>query len=274
MQPIMSTQTPYQTLDFEALVRMRNSEGRVIPAGRLITAAETNGRIAIIDRWVLRTMLEWMYENHHLLNRTRFACVNISGGSLNDERFVQDIRAMLSDYRQITGQLCLEITEAVALQDLNNTRRFVDELQALGAKVALDDFGAGYTSFAYLKNLTADAVKIDGAFIRDLNRHPANYGIAKGIVDLAHNLGMRSVAEWVEDQATLETLLEIGVDYVQGYAIAKPMAPSAILACRSAADFIQDASIVNFVRSHVDVGGQPELWDALPPENVIHFRKS
>ena len=93
-------------------------------------------------------------------------------------------------------------------------------------------------------------------------------------MDLAHNLGMRSVAEWVEDQATLETLLEIGVDYVQGYAIAKPMAPSAILACRSAADFIQDASIVNFVRSHVDVGGQPELWDALPPENVIHFRKS
>lgn len=273
MQPIMSVQAPFQTLDFEVLVRMQDPSGKIIPAGKLVAAAEANGRISMIDRWVLRNVLAWLDENQYMLINTRFVCVNISGGSLNDERFVNDIYALLAEYRGITGQLCLEITEAVALQDLNNTRCFVDEVQALGAKVALDDFGAGYTSFAYLKNLTADAVKIDGAFIRDLNRHPANYGIAKGIVDLARNLGMRTVAEWVEDRATLEMLTEIGVDYVQGYAIARPMAPELLLTYKSAADCITNEELRRYINSYTQGGREPELWDALPaPEKVVKFR--
>lgn len=273
MQPIMSVHTPYKTLDFEALVRMREPNGNVIPAGKLVAAAEANGHVSVIDRWVLRTTLAWLDTHQASLTNTRFACVNISGGSLNDERFVNDIYAMLSEHRAIASQLCLEITEAVALQDLTNTRRFVDEVQSLGAKVALDDFGAGYTSFAYLKNLTADAVKIDGTFIRDLNRHPANYGIAKGIVDLAHNLGMRTVAEWVEDSATLETLIAIGIDYVQGYGIARPMAPDLLLTQAATAYFIQNESIAALIKEHASSVHQPELWEQTSSlDKVIKLR--
>ena len=121
--------------------------------------------------------------------------------------------------------MCLEITESVALHDLDNTRRFVDKVRGYGAKVALDDFGAGYTSFSYLKEFKADLLKIDGSFIVNMNQHPANIAIVEAIVSLANNLGMKVIAEWAEDNATVQTLTEIGVDYVQGFAVARPQHP-------------------------------------------------
>jgi EAL domain-containing protein (putative c-di-GMP-specific phosphodiesterase class I) len=174
--------------------------------------------------------------------------MNLSGASLNDERFVQDTFDILGRYVHVASRLCLEITESVALHDLDNTRRFIDQVRSFGAKVALDDFGAGYTSFSYLKELPADVLKIDGNFIVNINAHPANVAIVEAIVSLAGNLGMKTIAEWAEDAATVQTLAEIGVDYVQGWAVARSQPPERLLQARSAADFITHPEVLEVLR--------------------------
>jgi diguanylate cyclase (GGDEF)-like protein len=246
MQPIMSLKHPHESLNFEVLLRMRNEDGSVIPAGRIVSAAEGSGRIGMIDRWVLATTLAWINTHHVTLDRTQFICMNLSGASLNDERFVLDAFDILEKNRYAAGFLCLEITESIALHDLANTRRFIDQVRNYGVKIALDDFGAGYTSFSYLKDLPADVLKIDGGFIVNMNLHPANVAIVEAIVNLAGNLGMKTIAEWAEDNATVQTLVEIGVDYVQGYAVARPQLPEAILAAASSASFIKDRELAAY----------------------------
>ena len=249
MQPIMSLKNPHDSLNFEVLLRMRDLDGSVISAGRIIPAAESSGRIGMIDRWVLSSTLEWATTHHKSLEKTRFICMNLSGASLNDERFVLDAFHILEKNRQAASLLCLEITESVALHDLENTRRFIDRVRGYGVKIALDDFGAGYTSFSYLKDLPADVLKIDGSFIVNMNAHPANVAIVEAIVNLAGNLGMKTIAEWAEDTATVQTLVEIGVDYVQGYAVARPQSPASILAAESAASFIENSELESYTRT-------------------------
>ena len=249
MQPIMSLKSPHDSLNFEVLLRMRGPDGKVMPAGPLIGAAEKCGRAGVIDRWVLATTLGWIAENAGRLPNTRFVCMNLSGASLNDERFVQDTLEILARHVHVASRLCMEITESVALHDLDNTRRFIDQVRNFGVKVALDDFGAGYTSFSYLKELPADVLKIDGNFIVNINAHPANVAIVEAIVNLAVNLGMKTIAEWAEDAATVQTLAEIGVDYVQGWAVARSQAPEKILAASSSAGFIEDQELLDMLPS-------------------------
>ena len=263
MQPIMSLREPYESLNFEILLRMRQADNSITSAGKIISAGENNGRSAVIDRWVMSNALEWLDQHYDELDRTRFACLNLSGASLNDERFIQDAFSMLAQHGRAVGKLCIEITESVALHDLANTRRFIDKVRDFGAKVALDDFGAGYTSFSYLKELRADTLKIDGSFVLGVNTHPANLAIVEAIVELARNLGMKSVAEWAEDLATVEALAEVGVDYVQGFVIARPQLPDNILSARSSASFIEDERVALYVRNHLARGKAVELWDQL-----------
>jgi len=263
MQPIMSLRAPYDSLNFEILLRMREADNTITSAGKIISAGENNGRSAVIDRWVMSNALAWLDEHFDELDRTRFACMNLSGASLNDERFIQDAFSMLAQHGRAVGRLCIEITESVALHDLDNTRRFIDKVRDFGAKVALDDFGAGYTSFSYLKELRADTLKIDGSFVLGVNSHPANLAIVEAIVELARNLGMKSVAEWAEDLATVEALAEVGVDYVQGFVVAKPQLPASILAARSSAGFIEDERVSQYVRNHLARGQAVELWEQL-----------
>ncbi|WP_207556978.1 EAL domain-containing protein [Paraburkholderia acidicola] len=260
MQPIMSLSAPTASLNFEVLLRMRAQDGSTLPAGKVVVAAEESGNIAAIDRWVLTTVLEWVDANRAALPNTRFICVNLSGGSLNDEQFVNDIFSLFSRYRSVVHYLCFEITESVALHDLENTQRFIARVHEMGGKIALDDFGAGYTSFRYLKDLSADALKIDGEFIRTMCAHPADTAIVEAIVALARNLGMRSIAEWVEDIDTLRALKEIGVDYVQGFAIAKPQESAAILAASSAASFVMDPEVLKFVESLTTSEEALQVW--------------
>ncbi|MGP1678530.1 MAG: putative bifunctional diguanylate cyclase/phosphodiesterase [Burkholderiales bacterium] len=263
MQPIMSLRAPYESLNFEILLRMRERDNSITSAGKIISAGENNGRSAVIDRWVMSNTLEWLDEHYDALDRTRFACMNLSGASLNDERFIHDAFSMLAQHGRAVGKLCIEITESVALHDLDNTRRFIDKARDFGAKVALDDFGAGYTSFSYLKELRADTLKIDGNFILGVNMHPANLAIVEAIVELARNLGMKSVAEWTEDLATVEALAEVGVDYVQGFIIARPQLPEKILGARSSASFIEDEKTALYVRNHLAKGQAVELREQL-----------
>jgi diguanylate cyclase (GGDEF)-like protein len=263
MQPIMSLRAPYESLNFEILLRMRQADNTITSAGKIISAGENNGRSAVIDRWVMSNALAWLDEHYASLDRTRFACMNLSGASLNDERFIQDAFSMLAQHGRAVSKLCIEITESVALHDLDNTRRFIDKVRDFGAKVALDDFGAGYTSFSYLKELRADTLKIDGSFVLGVNKHPANLAIVEAIVELARNLGMKSVAEWAEDLATVEALAEVGVDYVQGFVIARPQLPDKILGARSSASFIEDEKVALYVRNYLAKGQAVELWDQL-----------
>jgi diguanylate cyclase (GGDEF)-like protein/PAS domain S-box-containing protein len=247
MQPIMSLRAPHDSLNFEVLLRMREPDGRVVMAGPVIGAAEKSGRAGVIDRWVLATTLQWVSDHQAKLGNTRFVCMNLSGASLNDERFVQDTFDILTQYAHVASRICIEITESVALHDLDNTRRFIDQVRGFGAKVALDDFGAGYTSFSYLKELPADVLKIDGNFIVNINAHPANVAIVEAIVSLAGNLGMKTIAEWAEDAATVQTLAEIGVDYVQGWAVSRSQPPEALLAAKSSAGFIRDEKLLQLL---------------------------
>ncbi|WP_175891608.1 EAL domain-containing protein [Burkholderia cepacia] len=256
MQPIMSMKSPYDTLNFEVLLRMRAADGSVIPPARVIAAAEANGSISALDLWVIRTILEWIDDHRSKLTRTHFISVNVSGASLNDEQFVLEIDRLLRRYQHVVPILCIEITEGIALHDLDNTRRLVGNLQQLGARVALDDFGAGYTSFPYLRELPADALKIDGEFVRDIHHLSANAAIVEAAIGLARNLGMQSIAEWVEDAATLEVLQDMGVDFVQGFGIARPQSPEAILAATSSADFAEDPAILALIGTREADGHQ------------------
>jgi diguanylate cyclase (GGDEF)-like protein len=262
MQPILSLRAPHESLNFEILVRMRDADGSITPGGVLVATAEANGRAAVIDRWVLSNSLAWLERHYAALAATQFVTMNLSGASLNDEHFVHDAFAMLAGAPRATQRLCIEITEGVALHDLDNTRRFIERVRRYGAKVALDDFGAGYTSFSYLRELPADALKIDGSLIVDLNAHPANLAIVEAIVELARNLGMKSIAEWAEDCATVEALAAAGVDYVQGFAIARAQGTAAVLAARSSASFITDPDVLRFVHQRVSGGASFALPDA------------
>ena len=263
MQPIMSLRAPYDSLNFEVLVRMREADGSVTPAGVIIAAAENNGRAAVIDRWVLSNTLAWLERHRDALATTRFVTMNLSGASLNDEKFVQDAFAMLRGSPRAVERLCIEITEGVALHDLGNTKRFIERVRGFGAKLALDDFGAGYTSFSYLKELPADVVKIDGSFIQSVNAHPANLAIVEAIVELARNFGMQTIAEWAEDRATVEALALAGVDHVQGFAIARPLDPERLLGAASSAGFITDPEVLRYVRDTLAPARTLELWDPL-----------
>ena len=226
---------------------MRDADNNVIPAGKIITAADNNGRMAVIDRWVLEKTLGWIDQNIDRFNATHFICVNLSGSSLNDERFVEDAFSMLSSHPKAASLVCLEVTESVALHDLQNTGRFIDRAKSLGAKIALDDFGAGYSSFSYLRDLPADALKIDGGFVKGVSSHPANVAILQAIIELTHNLGMKSIAEWVEDLETLELLAELGADYAQGFVIARSQPAESMLTAGCSADFIVDEGVRTFV---------------------------
>ena len=249
MQPILSLTAPYDSLNFEVLLRMLDRQGNVVPTAQVISAGEASGRMGVIDRWVVSTTLEWLEKHQDKLQNTRFVCINLSGASLNDEQFLDDVCGLLQQHLAIAKLVCLEVTESVALQDVVSTRRFFDEVRRIGARVALDDFGAGYTSFSYLKDFAADVIKIDGSFILDIHRHPANIAIVEAIVNLAKNLGMKVIAEWVEDAATVQTLKEIGVDYVQGYAVSRSQHPDMLLLASSSASFIKNTALDQLMRS-------------------------
>ncbi len=248
MQPILSLRAPEESLNFEILLRFKDVGGRMVPVNLVLDAAVASGNMARLDKWVLTETLRWLLKNHQQLPNTQFVAVNLSGTALNDRAFLDDVIEILKKYQSVVHYLCLEINEGVALNDLVNANMFIEKLRECGASIALDDFGAGYTSFSYLRNLRADALKIDGAFVRSINNHPANVAIVAAIVDLAHNLGMRSVAEGVEEPAMLEVLAEIGVDYVQGYVVTRPQPLDTALSANSAASYISEPEVISTTR--------------------------
>jgi len=203
----------------EALLRMVvEGQSNVVLPGQFIPFAERSGKIIEIDRWVLKNVISTLAKN------STITCisVNISGRSFDDPMLAQFIVQTLEAYNVKPQRLLLELTETAAVTDLHDAQRFISAMRAYGCKIAIDDFGSGYASFIYLKHLEADVVKIDGLFTHDLIKETDNQLFIKAIVDIAHGLNKKTVAEFVEDEGSLELLEALGVDYVQGFYFQKP----------------------------------------------------
>jgi diguanylate cyclase (GGDEF)-like protein len=245
-QPIVPLADPRSALAYEVLVRMHGDDGGVIPPMQFIPAAEKNGLMSQIDRWVLDHTLVWLEQNPAHAKTTDFITVNLSGASLNDLRFAEDALEIIKEHRHLANKICFEITESVALFDLKTTLRFVEQTKSFGCRLALDDFGAGYTSFKYLKDIPCDIVKIDGSYVRTINKSVANHAIVKAITDLTHEMGMQCVAEWIEDLPTVKTLRKLGMDYGQGFAFCRPTELAKIAKCMSGFDSLPGSPVREF----------------------------
>ena len=212
---------------YEVLVRMLDDHGTVIAPGTFIPAAERYGLMPAVDRWVVEHALTMLAESS--AGRDIHLTINLSGLCFRDEHTSDCLRAVLSRTEVDPSHLTFEITETAAVAHLTRATSFMRTMKAQGCRFALDDFGSGMSSFAYLKSLPVDCIKIDGAFVRDLLEDPADRAFVEAINRVAHTLGKETVAEFVETKAILDALLDIGVDYAQGYAIAKPRPLDAIL---------------------------------------------
>ncbi len=216
-------------LHAEVLVRMIDSDGSVVQPGAFLPAAERFHFASRIDRWVLRRVIDAMYALKNL-SVVDTLCVNLSGQSIGDRAFHrQAIHILTEAGPKICGRLCLEITETSAVTNMADAGVFIDQVRALGVRIALDDFGAGASSFGYLKNLNVDLIKIDGQFIRDLINDPLDDLAVRCFVDVARVVGAKTVAEFVDRAEVLDRVREIGVDFAQGYFLHRPEPIDAVL---------------------------------------------
>ena len=209
-------------LHYELLIRMRDETGAIIPPGAFLPAAERYSLMPLVDRWVIQRAFEWLSGNPAHLEGLEYCAINLSGTSVSDERFLDFLVEQLTSMRIPAGKICFEITETAAIANLVKASHFITTLKEIGCTFALDDFGSGMSSFAYLKKLPVDFLKIEGMFVRDICSDPVDYAMVKSINELGHAMGKRTIAEFVENREILERVRDIGVDYVQGYGIARP----------------------------------------------------
>jgi diguanylate cyclase (GGDEF)-like protein/PAS domain S-box-containing protein len=207
---------------FEIMLRLRDESGVLITPAEFIPAAERYNVMPSIDRWVVRQALEQLVHRPDSGVKPYTIAVNLSGTSLNDERFLEYLIAELSTRELCEGAICFEITETSAIANLNNVVHFMRELRTRGCHFALDDFGSGLSSFMYLKTLPVDYLKIDGQFIENVVRDPVDRSMVEAISRVCKAMGIHTVAERVESVEVLEELGRLGIGFAQGYHIAAP----------------------------------------------------
>lgn len=206
----------------ELLLRLRDEDGRVVLPGAFLPAAERYGLMPMVDRWVIRTALAHLGELHAQGRELQQCAINLSGASIEDDDLADYILGLIAEHNIKPACLCFEITETVAVRSMLKVIGVVERLRRAGCRIALDDFGAGMSSFGYLKNLPVDVIKIDGSFIRDLETDPMSRTIVGAIVQIGHQRGLSVVAEWVGSASVALALTELGVDYGQGMALHAP----------------------------------------------------
>ncbi len=206
---------------YELLLRLRGDDGDLIPPGSFLYIAERFDLIQQIDRWVFAQAAE-MLSRCQESGQDISLSVNMSGKTLSDSRVLEDLRAILNEHAIDPSRLIVEVTETAAIVNIDKAREVARGLRELGCRFALDDFGAGFASFYYLKHLEFDYLKIDGEFIKGLNQSATDQLVVQSVVQIAHGLGARTVAEFVGDDEAVERLRELGVDYGQGYHLGRP----------------------------------------------------
>ncbi|UJB67686.1 EAL domain-containing protein [Acaryochloris sp. 'Moss Beach'] len=219
-QPILNINQPSALFrHYEILLRLRDGKNNIIGPGLFIPAAERYGVIGLIDKWVLENTLRQYYQCGL---KDVVVSINLSGASINDERAMADVIALITQSNVPPSNICIEITETATIAQLDQALRFIESLKKIGVKFALDDFGSGVSSLSYLKSLPVDYLKIDGSLVKNIAVVESDREIIYLINELAHKRGMKTIAEFVENEQILEQLRIIGVDYAQGYGIGKP----------------------------------------------------
>ena len=216
--------SPHRGVHLELLVRMQEPNGNVVPPGAFLPAAERYGLAPKIDRWVVEQAFRWLNSDESLADKVDLCAINLSGNSISDAELLGFLKSKLEANPRLASRICFEITETAAVSHLSVATEFIRTLGALGARFALDDFGTGLSSFAYLKNLPVDFLKIDGLFVRDIVEDPVDYAMVRCIAEMGTVMGKRTIAEFVENDAILQQLRAIGVDYAQGYGVGMPRA--------------------------------------------------
>ncbi|NOY66781.1 MAG: EAL domain-containing protein [Gammaproteobacteria bacterium] len=224
ISPILKSQVDRTYCEF--LIRLPGKNDELILPGAFLPAAERYNLMPAIDRWVIKTVFAFLarkFGNQSGKENKNQYFINLSGASLSDEDFFSYIKKQFTVFDIDPGMICFEITETVAITNLQETVGFIKEIRAIGCKIALDDFGAGLSSFSYLKAIPADYLKIDGNFVRDITHDKMDRAIVESINQIAKVAGLQTIAEFVEDEAILEVIKDIGVDFAQGYGIQVPV---------------------------------------------------
>ncbi|MBI2821003.1 MAG: EAL domain-containing protein [Acidobacteria bacterium] len=225
LQPIVDLQDN-DIFGYEFLLRLKLDDDRVLTPGAFLAVAERYGLIRDLDRWVLRQAVRMIASLEGSLpqvgSRTPCVGINLSAKALADDDLLETIQSELRKAGVDPARLIIEITESAAIANVEQAHAFIESLKNLGCRFALDDFGVGFSSLYHLKNLRVDYLKIDGHFISNLSENPADQELVRAIVHMAHGLGIRVVAEQVEDEGILQHLRALGVDYVQGNFLGRP----------------------------------------------------
>jgi diguanylate cyclase (GGDEF)-like protein/PAS domain S-box-containing protein len=209
---------------YELLLRMRDETGRVVPPGAFLPAVERYNLSVRYDRWVIATALNWVQSHDEVFKRISRVFINLSRDSIADPETLEHIRQSLAATGVDPRRIGFETAESVAVANLGKANGLIVALRRLGCAFALDDFGSGVSSFAYLKALGVDYLKIDGMFVGNLSQDRVDYAMVRSIKEIGHVMGKLVIAEAVESEAALEKLREIGVDYAQGFAVGAPRA--------------------------------------------------
>ena len=224
-QPVVSSEANYNNGDhYEILIRMIDENNQIIEPSNFLPSAERYNLMPRIDRWVIEQffILYRKIYNSKTENPPFCCSINLSGASMNDNDMLDFIIKNINKYNIPPCVLCFEITESIAISNFQSTDRFIKRLKEMGCSFALDDFGNGLSSFNYLKLLTVDFLKIDGSFIKNIANEPLDFAVVKTINTMGHYMGLKTIAEYVKDKPTYEILMDIGVNYLQGYYISKP----------------------------------------------------
>jgi EAL domain-containing protein (putative c-di-GMP-specific phosphodiesterase class I) len=210
------------TAHHEILLRMLDENGDLIRPSSFLSAAERYSLMPSIDRWVVQNALNLLNDRMKRNQQIGVFAINLSAQSLDDENFLSFVIDQFDKSVVSPSHICFEITESTAISNLMSATRFMSILRGMGCKFALDDFGRGFSSYGYLKNLQIDYLKIDGSFVRDLANDPVDHAMVESINQIGHIMGVQTIAEFVETQEALEKLIALGVDHVQGYQLGKP----------------------------------------------------